>query len=102
MSTEQQIQTSVIKYLESIGCYVIKVVTANKSGVPDLHVCIQGRWLSIEMKKPGFLNTLSPLQKFNLDSIVKAGGLALVATSVTQVQDFLAQHNLIQPTEEEI
>ena len=98
MSSEQQIQSQVIKYLESIGCYVIKVISANKSGVPDLHACLNGKWISIEMKKPG--EKPDPLQLFHLQMIQKAGGLATWATSVTQVQDFLTQHNLTQSIEE--
>ena len=98
MSTEQQIQTSVIKYLESLNCYVVKIISANKSGVPDICACINGRWLSIEMKKPG--EKPDPLQLFHLQMIQKAGGLATWATSVTQVQDFLTQHNLTQSIEE--
>ena len=100
MSSEQQIQSQVIKYLESIGCYVIKVISANKSGVPDLHACLNGKWISIEMKKPG--EKPDPLQLHHLQMIQKAGGLATWATSVTQVQDFLTQHNLTQSIEESI
>ena len=100
MSSEQQIQSQVIKYLESIGAYVIKVISANKSGVPDVHACLNGRWISIEMKKPGAKP--DPLQLHHLQMIQRAGGLATWATSVTQIQDFLAQHNLIQSIEEKI
>ena len=100
MPTEQQIQSKVIKYLESIGAYVIKVITANHSGVPDIHACLNGKWISIEMKRPG--ESPEPLQLHHLQQIQKAGGLATWASSLPQVQDFLAQHNLIQSTEDEI
>ena len=100
MPTEQQIQSKVIKYLESLGAYVVKVITANHSGVPDIHACINGRWISIEMKKPG--EKPDPLQLFHLQMIQKAGGLATWATSLDQVQDFLAQHNLIQQPQDDI
>lgn len=100
MQSEQQIQSQVIKYLESIGCYVIKVISANKSGVPDLHACLNGRWISIEMKKPG--EKPEPLQFHHLQLIQKAGGLATWATSVDQVKQFLSQHNLTLTPEEEI
>ena len=100
MSSEQQIQSQVIKYLESIGAYVVKVITSNHSGTPDICACLNGIWLSIEMKKPGFKP--DTLQLHHLSQIQKAGGLATWATSVTQVQDFLAQHNLIPPIEEDI
>lgn len=34
--TEQQIQSKLIKELESQGYYVIKLVKTNKNGIPDL------------------------------------------------------------------
>ena len=100
MSSEQQIQSQVIKYLESIGAYVVKVITSNHSGTPDICACLNGRWISIEMKKPGAKP--EPLQFYHLSQIQKAGGLATWASSLSQVQDFLAQHNLIQSIEEEV
>ena len=100
MPTEQQIQSKVIKYLESIGAYVVKVITANHSGVPDIHACLNGKWISIEMKRPG--ESPAPLQLHHLQMVQKAGGLATWASSLTQVQDFLAQHNLVPHIEDEI
>ena len=100
MSSEQQIQSQVIKYLESIGAYVVKVITSNHAGTPDICACLNGRWLSIECKRPGFKP--EPLQLHHLSQIQKAGGLATWASSLSQVQDFLAQHNLTQSTEDEI
>ena len=100
MPTEQQIQSQVIKYLESIGCYVVKVITSNHSGTPDICACLNGRWISIEMKKPGAKP--DPLQLHHLQMVQKAGGLATWASSLNQVQDFLAQHNLVPHIEDEI
>lgn len=88
--TEQQIQKKIIDYLESIGAYTIKVITANKSGVPDVHACYQGRWISIECKVPG--EQPEPLQYHHLNKIQKAGGLATWATSVDQVKLFITQN----------
>ena len=100
MPSEQQIQSQVIKYLESTGAYVVKVITSNHSGTPDICACLNGRWVSIEMKKPGAKP--EPLQLHHLQMIQKAGGLATWATSLSQVQNFLVQHNLIPPIEDNI
>lgn len=100
MPSEQQIQKKIITYLESLpNSYVIKVVTANHSGVPDIQACIQGRWLSVECKVPGEEPT--PLQYHHLDQIQKAGGLATWATSVEQVKQFIAD-NFNQSIKDEI
>ena len=72
--TEQQIQKQILDYLESIGAYTIKVITANKSGVPDIQACYQGKWISIEVKQPG--QKPEPLQFYHLEQIQRAGGLA--------------------------
>lgn len=90
MLSEQKIQKKIIDYLESIGAYTIKVITANKSGVPDVHACYQGRWISIECKVPG--EQPEPLQYHHLNQIQKAGGLATWATSVDQVKLFITQN----------
>ena len=42
MATEQQIQKQIITYLQSLGGYVVKVITANHSGVADVHCCLNG------------------------------------------------------------
>ena len=98
MPTEQQIQSAIIKYLESLGAYVVKVITANHSGVPDINACLQGKWISVEVKRPGF--SPEPLQLFHLQMIQRAGGLATWASSLEQVKDFLAQNRLTKPQDE--
>lgn len=47
---EQDIQRKIIKYLESVGAYVVKVVASNKSGTPDILACYRGIFLAIEVK----------------------------------------------------
>ena len=97
MSSEQQIQKQIIDYLQSINAYTIKVITANHAGVPDIQACLQGRWISIEVKQPG--QKPEPLQFHHLEQIQKAGGLATWATSVTQVKDFIQTHFNLQGDE---
>lgn len=99
MLSEQKIQKQILDYLESIGAYTIKVVTANKSGVPDIQACYQGRWISIEVKQPG--KQPDPLQYHHLSQVQKAEGLATWATSVDQVKQFI-QANFNLSKEDEI
>ena len=51
--SESEIQTEITKYLESRGYYVIKIIRANKSGVADLAVCADGKYIAIEVKAVG-------------------------------------------------
>jgi Holliday junction resolvase len=91
--TEQQIQTKIIKYLESIDAYVVKIVSASKSGVPDLLCCYEGKFIAIEVKRPESRNTVSKLQSYNLDMVEKSGGISFVAWSQEYVEEqILALH----------
>ena len=88
MMKEQDIQRSIIKYLEGRGYYVVKIVSASKRGVPDILACgPDGRFVAIEVKLPG--KVPSKLQQFNLDRIREAGGIAFAATSVDDVKKAL-------------
>ena len=86
---EQDIQKKIINYLEDIGAYVVKVVSATKAGVPDLLVCYEGKFIAIEVKTPETRSNVSALQSYNLSKIENAGGYSLVAWSVEQVKEFL-------------
>ena len=70
--TEQQIQYKRIKQLESEGYYVIKLITTNKNGIPDL-IAIPPNVdvLFSEIKTPK--GKLSKLQEFRLKELKKYG-----------------------------
>lgn len=87
--TEQQIQKKILDFLDGIGCYTIKVVNANKSGVPDIVACYDGKFLAIEVKRPEAINTVTKLQEYNLALVTSKGGYSSVATSVEDVKEFI-------------
>jgi len=84
--TEQQIQKKITSYLEQEGYYVVKVISASKAGVPDVLACIEGRFVAIEVKKPETKSNVSKLQEYNLERVIEAGGISLVACEVEQVK----------------
>lgn len=88
--SEQQIQKKIINYLESQGCYVVKVVSATRSGVPDILGCYEGVFFGIEVKTPKTASNVSKLQEYNLDKIREADGHSLVAWEVEQVEEFIS------------
>ena len=93
--TEQQIQRKIIQFLEKEkNAYVVKVMSATKSGVPDILCCISGIFIGIEVKTPKTSKNTSALQDYNLDLIKKKGGLSLVAWNVPMVNDFLECNEL--------
>ena len=83
---EQDIQRKIIKFLESQGAYVIKTISTNRSGVPDIIACYKGKFIAIEVKTPKTKNNVSELQKSHIKKIQEANGIAIVAWSVEQVE----------------
>jgi len=80
---EQQIQHKIIKYLESNGYYVVKIIAANKSGVPDVIAAKDGKVIFIEVKT--LIGKLSPLQKYNIKKIQKCGNRAIIVHSAVEL-----------------
>jgi Holliday junction resolvase len=87
--SESQIQKKMIDLLEAKGAYVVKVISANKKGVPDILCCYKGKFIAIEVKRPKTKDNVSNLQKYNLQKIVKAGGISLVAWENDQIEELL-------------
>jgi hypothetical protein len=82
---EGDITRGVVDYLALIGAWSLKVHghLGQRPGVPDVLACLRGRFVGIEVKRPG--GRLSPRQIDELAAIVQAGGVALVADDVDQV-----------------
>lgn len=85
---ESAIQTKIIKYLESQGAVVNKTIGMSKAGWPDIVGVYKGRFIGVEVKRPGKKPT--PLQEFKLEELAKAGALVGVATSVDDAQKLMS------------
>lgn len=92
---EQDIQRKIIKYLESVGAYVVKVVASNKSGTPDILACYRGIFLAIEVKRPETKTNVSELQEYNIKKIKEAGGVAIVSWDLDAVKATIENINLM-------
>lgn|SRR5574343_808509 len=90
---ESSLQSKIIKYLKENGCYVVKVVTATRAGVPDILACYNGMFIGIEAK----LNPkdITELQKYNIDKIKEAGGVALCISNMEQVYRLMLELNKV-------
>lgn len=85
---EQVVQKAIIKYLKT-KAYVVKIVSASKSGIPDLLVCYKGKFIALEVKTPDKKNNVSDLQEHNISEIMKYGGLAYVVWELKQVKEII-------------
>lgn len=87
IQSEQELQRDITKYLEGEGYYVVKVIRANKNGVPDILFCRDGKFCAIEVKKKGKKSTVTELQKLHLRMIRDSGGKAIVADDLWAVME---------------
>lgn len=69
--------------------HVLKIADKFTSGIPDLHICINGKCIWIELKVPG--NEPTKIQEYMLQKIRRAGGRTAVCHSVQEVKQFLAE-----------
>ena len=93
---EQNVQTSIMNYIKAIGGLPIKqnqIGIYGQAGVPDIIACIKGRFVAIEVKRPG--QKPKPIQEAFLDSINKKGGLAFWSDNLDKVKDILEKENLL-------
>ena len=96
MTKEQDIQTKIMDYISSIGGLPVKFNNIGiyaKAGVSDILACIKGRFVAIEVKKPG--NTPSKLQENFINGINSIGGVAFWVDNLDDVKDNLKRANLI-------
>lgn len=92
---EQGIQRTILQWLaKQDNCWVIKTITTNKNGTPDILACFEGHFVAIEVKRPG--NGPTKLQEYQLDQIRAAGGLSTVACSLAEVKKFIEDNFLQQ------
>jgi Holliday junction resolvase len=91
MTPEVKVKQRVTALLKAAGAYYFYPVTGGygSSGVPDIVVCHNGRFIGIECKAGK--NKPTKLQEKNLRDIAAAGGTALVIneTNIGDVADIL-------------
>lgn len=88
---EQAIQAKILRYLKKSGCYAVKVIQANKAGVPDILCCYKGHFLAFEVKTPETTKRYSKLQDYNIREIRKCGGFAYIVSSEDEIREVLAK-----------
>lgn len=88
---EKIIENKIKLFLKSKGAYYVKYFGNQFSqvGVPDILCCYKGRFIGIEVKNEK--GKTSALQDINLEQIKNAGGVSLVARSVTDVGKVLEE-----------
>jgi Holliday junction resolvase len=90
-TAEKKVKDAVVAILKEYGAYYFFPIGTgySSSGVPDIIVCYDGRFIAIECKAGS--NTLTPLQERNINQIHKNGGVAVVINeeNVNWVEEIL-------------
>ena len=89
MQPEHRHSLKYMEYLRKHGAWCFKVHGGpmQPSGIPDIIGVYKGMFFGVESKEPG--NSTSEIQDFRIARIRAAGGLVVVAYSMTDVQQFL-------------
>ena len=76
MGSEKLFENKVKRYLDSIGAWYMKVWGngMQRSGIPDIIGCINGRFFALEIKADG--GRKRPLQEYEIRRIHEAYGYA--------------------------
>lgn len=85
--SEQKLQAKILNLLNRRRAYTVKVISASKSGVPDILCCYKGVFIGLEVKFGH--NKLSKLQEANLKAIQDSSGFSSVVYSILDVQNLL-------------
>lgn len=75
---EKNFENRVKKFLKDEGCWYLKTWGGGmqRSGIPDLLICCNGRFVGVELKSD--VGRPSPLQKYEIEQIQTSNGIALV------------------------
>lgn len=77
MTPEGKVQNKIIKHLEADGYFVVKLMTTNKNGIPDLlsvHEELPNIWIEVKTEE----GKLSELQKYRRSELESKGQTVLV------------------------
>lgn len=90
---ESKVQKDIIDYLHSIGAWTVKTIKCNKSGVPDILACYEGKFIALEVKRDEASRKKSdkdqPLQVRQINQIIRSGGIAAKVISVEEVKKLI-------------
>ena len=93
---ESKLSRRIMEKLRANGYFVFKVHGSEfmMSGLPDLIVCAEGKFIGLETKLPSTSNNVSPRQSLVHSQIQHAGGHASVVCSpdeaVRRVEEVLS------------
>ena len=91
--SETRLKQKVLAFLkaEYPQAWVYKAADRWTSGIPDLLLCVDGRFMGIELKVGN--NQPTKIQKYVIERIRASGGSTTVCRSVDEVKNFMKGEN---------
>lgn len=87
---ESELQPKVLKLLEKLGYYAVKIITCSRTGWMDIVACSPtGQFVGIELKVGR--NKPDDLQCLHIREVKARGGIAFVAWSLADIEEGLRQ-----------
>lgn len=83
---ESKIQKSIIDHLKKEGWFTLKIISANRNGIPDLMCIKDGRVVFFEVKQPGKKVIPGGLQEYMISELRKQGVEAYEIHGVKEVK----------------
>lgn len=91
---EGKVKKQIREYLDEIGAYRFMPVQMGMGArTLDILCCVQGRFIGIEVKRPGITDP-SPLQRITIKKIADAGGVAFTTDSFERAKKFIDDFGL--------
>jgi len=88
--SEAGLQARILKHLNDLPrCWAVKFPGVLRRGVPDVLVCYRGRFVAIEIKRPG--QSPTKLQRAVIQQIQDASGIADVVCALDEVRAILLE-----------
>lgn len=77
------------RYGEDIWVFKVHGSASQVSGVSDFLCCLRGRFIAVEVKIPGQERNVSARQRYILDRIERAGGIQIVVSAISALEQAL-------------
>lgn len=92
-STEGLLKTRIRKFLTSKGIFwsSIQGGPGSKPGDPDLIICLNGRFIGVEVKTSG--GRQSPIQKKREEEITQSGGEYIIVRKMEEIERLVGEYN---------
>ncbi len=95
--TESEIKSAIVKTLRQAGALPVVIWQGpmSRKGISDLLVCFDGRFIAIEVKRPGGRATHEQTQF--IEEVEQAGGIGFIADNVGEVVERLGLEAKLYP-----